>query len=167
VSLEELVKDNDKVKALAHEILNKPHFLAMFLQLCVRPRCPKELMKTHLVITVAKHKPKPGVCRELKYISRPTIFSTIKKLMEVGLIGPMEVFLDKRKKYYVLTGLGRQVKSEVTFIIKNWLEHQMAISLGTIDELTNIIEKTLKVPAEYVVSVLDPDFLRRLIRKRP
>ena len=166
MSLEELVKDNDKVKALAHEILNKPHFLALFLQLCVRPRCPKELMKTHLVITVTKHKPKPGVCRELKNISRPTIFSTIKKLMEVGLIEPMKVFLDKRKKYYVLTGLGRQVKSEITSIIKNWLEHKMAISLGDPEELTNIIEKNLKMPAEYVLAVLDTDFLRKIVKMR-
>ena len=154
MSLEDLVEDRDKAKALAHQIIDKPHYLALFLRFCFRPCCPRELVRTQVIYS------------KLKYISRPTVFAVLKKFRQLNIVEPMKVSLDKRKKYYKLTDLGKQVKSEITSMITTWLEHEMALSFGTVEELQTKIEKTLKVPAEYVIAVLDTDFLRKIIRAR-
>ena len=88
VSLEDLVKDRDKVKVLSSALIDKPHYLAVFLRICRKPCYPEELLNTQVKYF------------EPRSISRPTVFNILKKFKESGLIEPMPRMLDKRKKYY-------------------------------------------------------------------
>lgn len=152
MSLEELVveKDVEKEKdteVLASEILSRPPHLTIILKLAHKPLNAKRLVK-------------------MRNYHVSTMYFVLKKLRQAGIVETKTPSLDKRKKYYTLTDKGRKILKRIKELITIWLEHEMAISLGTVEELTNIIEKNLKVPAEYVIAVLDADFLRKIIRAR-
>ena len=150
MSLEDLVveKDVEKEKdteVLASEILSRPPHLTIILKLAHKPLNAKRLVR-------------------MRNYHESTMYLVLKKLRQAGIVEAKTPSLDKRKKYYTLTNKGREIVKRIKELITTWLEHEMALSFGTVEELQTIIEKNLKVPAEYVIAVLDTEFIRKIIK---
>jgi len=101
-------------EVLVIEVLGDPRFLNVILKLVRGPRAALDLVDNVIYFITN------GKLSKIK-VPRSTAYRILKRLRELGLI-EVHVAIDKRKKYYALTDLGKLVADRVMKLIKKKLK---------------------------------------------